>query len=304
MIRTVLAGYDDSDQARDALAFARLIVGATGARLVVAGILPQDPLTGGRDVLFADSDAQMQHAVERAAAPTGATALTVPAGSAAHGLHELGEELDADLIVVGSSHRGRIGRALAGTVAQRLLHGASCAVAVVPRGYRDTEHELRAIAVGYDGGLESKEALGAAVALSEKTGASLHLLTAVYPPALGDLRAYGYPTTAYAQALREHYESEHEAALEAIPASVNADGKLLGDEITEVVPAMLSEVDGGIDLLCIGSRSYGPVRRVLLGSVSSRLAKETPCPLLVVPRGVREDAAGQNEAVSAVLGST
>jgi hypothetical protein len=37
----------------------------------------------------------------------------------------------------------------------------------------------------------------------------------------------------------------------------------------------------------MGSRGYGPVRAVLLGSVSRRVADEARCPVLVLPRGVR-----------------
>ncbi len=33
-----------------------------------------------------------------------------------------------------------------------------------------------------------------------------------------------------------------------------------------------------------GSRGYGPVARVLLGSVSTQLIHKAPCPVLVVPR--------------------
>ena len=39
-----------------------------------------------------------------------------------------------------------------------------------------------------------------------------------------------------------------------------------------------------VDLLVIGSRGYGPVRRVLLGSVSAYLAKHSSCPIVVTPR--------------------
>jgi nucleotide-binding universal stress UspA family protein len=39
------------------------------------------------------------------------------------------------------------------------------------------------------------------------------------------------------------------------------------------------------DLLVCGSRAYGPLRRVLLGGVSSRLLRRSALPLLVVPRG-------------------
>jgi nucleotide-binding universal stress UspA family protein len=38
------------------------------------------------------------------------------------------------------------------------------------------------------------------------------------------------------------------------------------------------------DLLVVGSRGYGPAKRVLLGGVTSRLVRSTPCPILVVPK--------------------
>jgi nucleotide-binding universal stress UspA family protein len=40
----------------------------------------------------------------------------------------------------------------------------------------------------------------------------------------------------------------------------------------------------GVDLLIVGSRGYGPVRRLIHGSVSRYLVRHAPCPLLVLPR--------------------
>jgi nucleotide-binding universal stress UspA family protein len=39
----------------------------------------------------------------------------------------------------------------------------------------------------------------------------------------------------------------------------------------------------GVQMIAVGSRGRGPVRRALLGSVSARLAATAPCPVLVVP---------------------
>jgi len=47
----------------------------------------------------------------------------------------------------------------------------------------------------------------------------------------------------------------------------------------------LVERSAGLDLLVCGSRGYGPVRTVLLGSVSHALAHHARCPLMVLPRG-------------------
>ena len=51
-----------------------------------------------------------------------------------------------------------------------------------------------------------------------------------------------------------------------------------------------------MDLLVVGSRGYGPLRRVLLGSVSSELMHSAPCPVMVVPRTAEFDPSGTGMA--------
>ena len=51
--------------------------------------------------------------------------------------------------------------------------------------------------------------------------------------------------------------------------------------------AALVELSRDVDLIVCGSRAYGPVRSVLLGAVTHRLAHEAHCPVLFIPRGVR-----------------
>jgi nucleotide-binding universal stress UspA family protein len=78
------------------------------------------------------------------------------------------------LIVLGSTHRGGLGRVMPGSVAERLLNGAPCPVAVAPRGYEP--RELRVIAVGYDGSAEATAALELATALGEAADATLRVI--------------------------------------------------------------------------------------------------------------------------------
>ena len=69
--------------------------------------------------------------------------------------------------MVGSSHRGKLGRVLPGSVGESLLRGAPCAVAVAPRGYAGAEHPaIGLIGVAYDGSEEAKLALGEAERLA------------------------------------------------------------------------------------------------------------------------------------------
>ena len=48
--------------------------------------------------------------------------------------------------------------------------------------------------------------------------------------------------------------------------------------------AALAAASGDLDLLLVGSRSYGPLGAVLLGAVTRRLVHAAQCPLMVVPR--------------------
>jgi hypothetical protein len=46
-----------------------------------------------------------------------------------------------------------------------------------------------------------------------------------------------------------------------------------------------------VDILVVGSRSYGPVRRLVLGSTSTYLERHARCSLLVLPRSTAAAAA-------------
>jgi nucleotide-binding universal stress UspA family protein len=59
---------------------------------------------------------------------------------------------------------------------------------------------------------------------------------------------------------------------------------LYGDPVEEL---RREANDGGYDLIVVGSRELGPIGRVVLGSVSARLVKESPCPVLVVGEGAK-----------------
>jgi nucleotide-binding universal stress UspA family protein len=80
---------------------------------------------------------------------------------------------------------------------------------------------------------------------------------------------------------RELFQGALDAALARVGGRVAAEGQLLEGEVVDAL-ATLDRRDA--DLLICGSRAYGPLRRVLLGGVSSRLLRRSVLPLLVVPR--------------------
>jgi nucleotide-binding universal stress UspA family protein len=79
-------------------------------------------------------------------------------------------------------------------------------------------------------------------------------------------------------------EAALDAAAEAAPAGVNPRTLLLHGAPSNVISAAC---EGVVDLLVTGSRSYGPMRRALVGSVSEALTEGASHPVLIVPRPAR-----------------
>lgn len=282
MFRSILVGYDGSDHAEDALALAQVLGSAEGAQLTVAGVFPWSPWTDP-GAAATEHEIELARKVERAAAECGGEAEAVPSNSPARGLHELAEELGVDLVVVGSSHRGRVGRALAGSVARGLLHGAPCAVAVAPSGFRERPRELRTIGVGLDGSPEAQLALHAAIELAERTSAKVRVYAVVEMAGIGNAWGYGYAS--FMDTLREQLEAVLADAVAEIPEALQPEAKLLDGRAASA----LVDAAEDLDLLFLGSRGYGPLMRVMVGSVSSELVEAAPCGVVVLPRGREQE---------------
>ena len=52
----------------------------------------------------------------------------------------------------------------------------------------------------------------------------------------------------------------------------------------------LAALSGEVDLLIVGSRNYGPTRRLMVGSTSNHLTRHARGPLLILPRGTAHGA--------------
>ena len=286
----IVVGYDDSEHAKDALALGKQIADATGAELILSHVFRFHPLMrGGIDSIEIEDERELAPQVAAVASEIGATSRNVESSSVGRGLHELAAETGADLLVVGSSRHGKAGQTLLGNVAVALMHGSPCAVAVAPSGYRDMAAErVSAIVVGYDGSPESRLALESAYDLARAHDAPLHLVTVAEPPPI--VVGKGGGASGGWHALKEELEAEARAQLQAAESSAPDDITVETTLVTgEPVAALADAATTPGSILVLGSRAYGPVRRVLLGSISRALADITPAPLLVYPRGMHAD---------------
>lgn len=185
----------------------------------------------------------------------------------------------ASVVVLGATHRHAIASVLKGT-ARRLLHASPCPVAVAPTGFADRPREpLRRIGVAYEPTPEAHEALVVAHGLAARAGAELQAIGVVLPLApfaIDDIR----DRTPYYDEERAAVQGGLERALNHLPPGVERHAAArIGDPEAELAAA-----SDELDLLVCGSRGRGPMRALLLGSVTQRLLRSAACPLLIVPR--------------------
>ena len=139
MFQTIIVGIDGREGGRDALALAASLQRGLGSDLVAAHAFPYDHHLGrasdGDLETVMHGDAMQTLEGELEGAGVDARPIAVPDSSPGRALHRVAEREDADLIVVGSAHHGRVGRVLAGDDTAGTLHGAPCPVLVAPAGY-------------------------------------------------------------------------------------------------------------------------------------------------------------------------
>ncbi len=145
------------------------------------------------------------------------------------------------------------------------------------------------ILLATDGSEESARAARMAAALSEKTGSELHVVhveSLPHPYSLAEAAIY------YPEMRDEVRESAHQEAREKLAAEVEKIGAEVAGSHARIghpdveISHLAEEIGAG--LIVVGSRGLGPVRRLLVGSVSSSVVRHAHSPVLVVRDGGTE----------------
>jgi nucleotide-binding universal stress UspA family protein len=286
MATPIIAAYDPFLEDRAPVELALLFGELTGTPVLAGSVHSAALIDGWMEPLQPDPEilAAGNRALELLRSDTGVQSRSMVEVSVPRALHDLARKQGSGLIVVGSTKRGRVGRVLPGSTAERVLHGAECAVALAPNGYR--RRPIQTVAVGFVDTPEGHAALAAAHALALRAEARLRVISALHPSGELDAALANGTPPEKAHLLRGHHRAEHQDALDrataALPPGVEIEAELHVEDAADV----LRRVSEHVDVLVCGSRGYGPIRSILLGGVSRRLVEGAHCPVLVLPRGI------------------
>lgn len=285
----VVASHGDDGPTRDALALGITLAQALDGQLILAGMWAS-PLGPG-DGLYAVTvggriEEELAALKKRVPAGIFTTTATGGATSIVRSLHKLAAKRHADILVVGPSHLSTTARAFRGNIALGAAHDAPCAVAVAPAGLRDEGPAGNGVVLAWDDSPEARLALETAVELAQRTGGTLHVVYVLetpyryaesfIPPT--EMTAWETEVTGYGEDALDRAES---LVAGRVPTTVELREGLASEQLVAAAE--------GHAFLVAGSRGYGPLKRLVLGSTTSQVLEHATVPVLLVPRGAEDD---------------
>lgn len=228
--------------------------------------------TEGRDVV----DDARTRASERGATVTG----EVVQGSPGETILEYAAERDADLIAMGTSGTGGVRRLLSRSVAEHVVRRADAPVLTIRSGDDGpvrAAYPYERILVPTDESAHATAALETAIDVAKRHDAAIHVVSVV------DVTGVG--SNVQTDAITGQLEENALDAVDEVAATVEAAGL---DAVTRVGEGSVHRqirsyaADNGIDLVAMGRHGRRGTDRRLLGSVTERVLRTAPVPVLTV----------------------
>lgn len=290
---TVVVGYLAGKVGLSGLHLAVRAARTLRASLTVATIVPKPWLTPSlaridaeyedwADHLAADSAKEAQRYLRNLADGIEVTYHHRAHRSVAGGLIEVAEEVDAEILVLGSLPSGGPGHVVIGSTADWLLHSSPVPVAISPREYRAHTGKLTRLTCAYSATADSVDVVRRCFEFAKRFGLPMRVITfavrrkTMYPPEVG-LDVEDSILGAWASQAREILED------------LKTEGIVSEDVVLEVVTGhswkdaldTTDWQDG--EILAVGTAPRGDIRRVFLGSRSAKIIRHSPVPVLVLP---------------------
>ena len=290
---TIIAAISASRQGTAPLHLAAQIARSTGDKIVAAAVVerpwPQraDPV---EDEYLGYVTSQARQSLERMVGKLPAEldtwVVVHQSTSVPTGLTDLAAEIGAELVVVGSSSSGLLGRVALGSVTNRLVHTAAVPVAIAPRGYPLGPDPIRRLTAAYGGEADINGLIPAAAELATQWPVQLRIVSFTVRP----VRMFGGSIESSAEDLVIQQWSRR--TFDDIAKQLNAVRDRISVPDVDVVVGTGHDWREAVedvpweagDMLLLGSGAAGQAAQVFLGSAASKILRHAPVPVMIVPR--------------------
>ena len=304
-IRQVIAATDFSEPATFGLAWAARIARSHGARLTLVHALSPPvpvsdfaapPLHVDRE-LRRSADQRLQEALEKAPLAGVEARAVLRDGTPSQAVNDLAEELDADLVVVGTRGLTGFRHLLLGSTAERIVQRSPAPVLSVHPGDGPPAESPRTILVPTDFSEDAEAALHTARrALSPphedsadsadradggRAATRVILLHVFHVPA--EYTSYG-PAGSFFE-FTEELSATLEERLAALARPFRDEGFTVDSVVAEGIPAEVIVDEAAklaVDLVAMGTHGRSGLAHLLLGSTAERVVQHAGCPVLTV----------------------
>ena len=195
-------------------------------------------------------------------------------------LHQI-ESGQHELAVLGSGKEGRLGQVVLGSASTKVLHASPTSVLIV---HTADEGQDGRVLVGIDGSDASESTVHVVGELCDPQRVKVHMSAAIR---LSDAAVLDDDSAGLASKGREellaHLRSQGEDDLARARKSLEEKGFSVTSSLAEGNPAeqLLMQADeGNFDVVAVGSRGRTTIERVLLGSVTDRIVRQSRASLV------------------------
>jgi nucleotide-binding universal stress UspA family protein len=291
---SVVVGYTPGKGGRGSLDLGLQLAHALDEPMAVVTVVPRQwstPSMARVDAEYGEYARQVGEEAERQArayltdttVTVDLTYRAVTGRSIAGALIDAVGELDATVLVLGSSTDGQVGRVVVGSTADKLLHASPVPLAISPREFRSVAAEgVTKVTCAFSDSHSSVAVVGRVHALAERFGVPLRVASfgvrgaTMYPPVSGITAEDSVLDSWTEQAEAAQRRLVAEGVIPESTERVIGTGATWSDTMASV-PWQSGEV------LALGSSSMGPLARVFLGSRATKLIRHAPVPVIVLP---------------------
>ena len=290
---TILAGFSSSRQGGAPLNLAVQLARTTGEKVIAAVIIERalppgiDPIEDEfQQHVATQATAALDRVIDRVRDNSDISVVVHQSTSIPRGLMELVDHHHADLVVVGSSSSGLLGKVALGSVTDRLVHTAAVPVAIAPRGYPSSPLPIQRLTAAYGGAADAVGLIATTADLAKRWSARMRIASfTVRPlrmfggtiePSAEDLVVRQWTRQTMDAALKQLNEARATIAIPDVDVVVGA-----GTDWREAVDGITWESG---DMLLLGSGAAGPMAQVFLGSVAAKIIRHAPVPVMIMPR--------------------